>query len=121
MSFSETADNRSVITRLLHRAIKETKLETLDRVLGSLLGALKMAALVACILGVMAAIDLEIFRDWFDKATLARPFARGTDVLVALIPQDYRDHANEGIREAREQIQQKITDAAVDALKGEKK
>ncbi len=107
------------ITRLIHKTIKATKLETLDRLLGALLGAAKMAALVACVLGVMAAIDLEIFREWFDQASLAKPFARGTDVAVGLIPQDYRDHANDGIRQAREQLQQKITDAAADAIKGE--
>lgn len=107
------------ITRLLHKAIKATKLETVDRLLGALLGAAKMAALVACICGVLVALDLAIFREWFDQASLARPFAKGTEAAVSWIPQDYRDHANEGIQQAREQLQQKITDAAIDTLKDE--
>ena len=52
------------LTRLLHKAIKATKLETLDRLLGALLGVVKMAAIVACICAVMAALDLQIFKDW---------------------------------------------------------
>lgn len=106
-----------LLTRLLHKVLKATKLEIFDRLLGALLGAAKMAAVVAGVLGVMAAIDLEIFREWFDQATLARPFAEGTDVVVNMIPQEYRDQANEGFKQIREQAQKKLAEAAADALK----
>ena len=105
------------VTHLLHKAIKASKLETLDRLLGALLGVAKMAALAACVLGVMAALDLQIFREWFDQASLAPQFARGTEVAVRWIPADFRDQANDSIQQAREQLQQKITDAAMDTLK----
>ncbi len=105
------------ITRLLHKAIKATKLETLDRLLGALLGVAKMAAIVACVCGVMAALDLQVFKDWFERAALAPYFARGTEVAVAWIPPETREQANEGIQQVRDQLQQKIADAALDAMK----
>jgi uncharacterized membrane protein required for colicin V production len=101
--------------------IKATKLETLDRLLGSVLGFLKMAALSACVLGILAALDLEIFREWFHQAAIAPEFARGTEVAVKWIPQEFRDNANESIQQVREQLEKKITDAAMDTLKGEVK
>jgi membrane protein required for colicin V production len=107
-----------LITRLLHQAIKATKLETFDRVLGALLGAAKMAAVVACVCAVMAALDLQIFKEWFEQATLAPHFAKGTEVIVGWIPQSYRDRADECIHQVREQVQQKIADAAADTLNG---
>jgi membrane protein required for colicin V production len=105
------------ITHLIHKTIKATKLETLDRLLGSLLGILKMAALSACVLGMMAALDLEIFREWFKQASIAPEFAKGTDVAVRWIPQEFRDNANDSIQQVREQLEKKITDAAMDSLK----
>src|ERR1051325_2868989 len=56
-----------LITRAIHKAIKASKLETLDRMLGGLLGAVKMAAIVACVCAVMVALDLQIFKDWFEQ------------------------------------------------------
>ncbi len=105
------------ITHLIHKAIKASKLETLDRLLGALLGVLKMSVIAAGVLGVMAALDLQIFREWFDQATLAPGFAKGTEVAVGWIPPEFREQANEGIQQVRDQLQQKITDAAMDSLK----
>src|SRR5205807_2173481 len=102
---------------LVHNAIKASKLEVVDRVLGALLGAAKMAAVMACICALMAALDLQIFKEWFEKATIAPHFAHGTEVVVNWIPQAYRDHIDQGVVEVRDQVQQRITDAAADTLK----
>lgn len=107
------------ITHLIHKLIKATKLETLDRLLGALLGIVKMAALSACVLGMMAALDLEIFREWFNQAAIAPEFAKGTEVAVGWVPKEFRDNANDSIQQVRDQLQKKITDAAMDSLKGE--
>jgi uncharacterized membrane protein required for colicin V production len=104
-------------TGMLHKAIRATRLETLDRALGSLLGIAKMGALAACILGVMAALDLQIFREWFENASIAPHFAKGTDIAVQWIPQDFREQTNENIQQVRDQLQKKLTDAALDTLK----
>jgi membrane protein required for colicin V production len=106
-----------LITRLVYQAIKATKLETLDRVLGALLGTVKMGAIVACICATMVALDLQTFKDLFAQATLAPHFAKGTDVVIGWIPQSYRDHADESVQEVRAQLQLKVADAAADAMK----
>ena len=108
-----------LLTRLLHQAIQASKLETMDRILGALLGTAKMAALAACICGLLAALDLQIFNEWFDKATIAPRFAKGTELAVGWIPQSYRDRTDEGVQQVRDQLQKKIADAAADALKGD--
>ena len=106
-----------LLTRLIHSAIKAAKLETIDRVLGAILGSVKMALIVSCICALMVALDLQIFRDWFDQATTPWYFAKGTEIAVGWIPPHYRERANEGVQEVRDQLQRRITDAAVDAMK----
>lgn len=108
-----------LITRAIHKVIEASKLELLDRVLGAVLGAIKMAAVMACVCAVMAALDLAIFRDWFEQATIAPHFAKGTQEVVSWIPQSYRDRIDAGMVEVRDQVQQRITDAAMETLKGE--
>jgi membrane protein required for colicin V production len=108
-----------IITRLIHKAIKASRLETIDRLLGAVLGAVKMAAVMACVCAVMAALDLQIFKEWFEQATIAPHFAKGTEAVVSWVPQSYRDRIDEGVMEIRQQLHQRITDAAIDTLKGD--
>ena len=105
-----------LITRLLHQAIKATKLETLDRILGALLGVAKMGAAVACICATMVAVDLPVFSNLLDQATLAPYFAKGTDVAISWIPQSYRDRADESVQQVRDELHQKVADAAADVM-----
>lgn len=105
------------ITRMLHKVIKETKLETLDRTLGALLGAAKMGAVLAVICAIMTAVDLPAVKEWFDQATIAPYFAKGSDVAVRWIPQQYREQMDDGVEQVRDQLQKKVADAAIDALK----
>ena len=106
-----------LVTRMLHQAIKATKLELLDRILGALLGMAKMAAVVSAICAGIAAVGIPLTRDWMGKSSLAPAFARGTDVAVSLIPKEYRERLDENVQEARDQLQKKATDVAMDALK----
>jgi hypothetical protein len=78
-----------------------------------------MAALSACVLGMMAALELQIFRDWFTQAAIAPEFAKGTDVAVRWIPHEFRENANDTIQQVREQLEKKLADAAMDTLKGD--
>ena len=104
-------------TRLLHSAIKASKLETLDRMFGALLGAVKMAVLAACVCGMLAALDLPVVKEWFEQAVIAPHFVKGTEAVVCWIPQSSRDHLDEGVQQVREQVQKKVTDAAFETLK----
>jgi membrane protein required for colicin V production len=108
-----------LITRLIHKAIKATKLEMMDRVLGGVLGTLKMAAVVSCVCAVLTALALPLFQEWFEQSTLAPYFAKATEAVISWVPQDYRDKADEGVQQVRDQLQKKITDAALDTLKGD--
>jgi membrane protein required for colicin V production len=106
-------------TRLLHKAIKASKLETFDRLLGALLGAAKMAAVAAGICAVMVALDMEIFKEWFAEAKIAPAFAKGSDVAVRMIPPQYREQIDDGVEQVRDQMQKKVADAAADAVRAE--
>ncbi|MBI3823786.1 MAG: CvpA family protein, partial [Planctomycetes bacterium] len=108
-----------VLTRLAHQAIKIANLETWDRVLGALLGAAKMTAIVACVCATMASLSLPIFQDWFDRATIAPALARATRTVVSGVPQSYRDRIDDGITQVRTQLQDKAGDAAADVVRGE--
>jgi membrane protein required for colicin V production len=106
-----------LITRLIHKAIKATKLEMMDRVLGALLGTVKMAAVVSCLCAVLTALALPLFQEWFEQSTLAPYFARGTELAIGWVPQEYRDKADDGVQQVRDQLQKKLADAAIDTLK----
>ena len=106
-----------LITRLIHQAIKATKMEMMDRVLGSLLGAAKMAGVVSCVCAVLTALALPLFKEWFEQSTLAPYFAKGTEIAIRWVPQEYRDKADEGVQQVRDQLQKKLADAAIDTLK----
>jgi membrane protein required for colicin V production len=108
-----------LITRLLHKAIKATKLETMDRLLGALLGVAKMAAVVSCVCAVLTALALPLFQEWFEQSTLAPYFAKGTELAIGWVPQEYRDKADDGVQQVRDQLQKKLADATIDTLKAE--
>jgi membrane protein required for colicin V production len=106
-----------LITRLIHQAIEATQLKTVDRLLGALLGAAKMGVIVACVCALMVAMALPTVQDWFEHSTLAPHFARGTETVVSWVPQSSRDRIDDAVSHARGQLQQKLVDAAGDALK----
>jgi uncharacterized membrane protein required for colicin V production len=105
------------LTLLLHKAIKATRLETMDRVLGALLGMAKMSAVVSLACAGLVALALPMTQAWLDQSLFARPFARGTEIVFGMIPQDYRDRVQDGVQQARDQLQKKGIDAAVEHLK----
>ncbi len=94
-----------LFTRLLHKAIKATHLELLDRLLGALLGAAKMGAVVAAACLGLASLAVPTTEDWLAHSTLAPLFARGAETAVAMIPEDYRDRASEGLEQVKETLQ----------------
>jgi uncharacterized membrane protein required for colicin V production len=108
-----------LLTRLAHQAIKASNLETWDRVLGALLGAAKMTAVAACICAVLASLALPIFQEWFDKATIAPALAKGTKAVVGWVPQSYHDRIDDGVTQVRQQMREKIADAAADVVRAE--
>ena len=99
-----------LITNMLHKAIKATKLEMVDRLLGALLGAAKMGVIVSIVCACLTALALQTTQNWVDQSTLASPFARATSVMIGLIPQEYRHRFDENFHLARDQMQKKVAD-----------
>lgn len=89
-------------TRLLHKAIKATDLEILDRLLGALLGTAKMSAGVAAACLGLTALALPTTDDWLAQSTLAPLFARVGERVLAMIPPEYRDRAGAEVEQMRQ-------------------
>jgi len=108
-----------ILTRIVHKIIKDSKLETYDRMLGALLGIVKASALVACICGVMAAMELQSFRQLFEQTEIAPYFAKSGDLAATWFPQSARDRVDEGVQQIRDELEKKIQEATLEALKAE--
>jgi uncharacterized membrane protein required for colicin V production len=108
-----------MVARSIHNSIKETKLELLDRVLGALLGIAKMSAILCCVCAAIAALAIPMTQAWMEQSTLAPHFARGTEMMVVLIPQSCRERWDANVQEARDQLEKKAADAALDAIRGD--
>jgi uncharacterized membrane protein required for colicin V production len=106
-----------LFTRMIHTAIKAAKLETVDRILGALLGMLKMSAIVCGACAALVALGLPMTQTWVEQSTLAPHFARGMDLMIGLVPEEYRKRMDENVLQAQEQLQKKAVDAALDTLK----
>jgi membrane protein required for colicin V production len=79
-------------TRLLYKGIRAADLEIVDRLLGGLFGAAKMAMIAgACCLGT-ANYPHPTTRDWIAKSTLAPALADGMEQVLIIIPEDYKEN-----------------------------
>ena len=103
------------VTRLLQKSIQATKLETADRLLGAVLGAAKMTVVVAGACALIAAIALPTTREWMEKSTLAPLFAKGTEAAIAMVPEQYRHQAGEGLQQVREAVGRQAVEQVLDA------
>jgi uncharacterized membrane protein required for colicin V production len=109
------------LTRLLHRTIQATKLESLDRLMGAALGTGKMVLLLAPACAGLAYLALPITQEWMEKSTLAPLLARGMHDALVVIPEDYRHQAEESIQHVRDRLQNEAVDRALDAIGDELK
>jgi membrane protein required for colicin V production len=108
-----------LFTQLLHETIKASKLEFVDRVLGALLGMAKMAAIVSAVCAALVFLALPVTQTWMEESAFVPLFAEGTDAMIGLIPRELRDRLDENLGQARDHLRKRVTDAAVDTLKGE--
>ncbi len=104
-----------LLTRLVDGAIRAARLEMFDRLLGALLGAAKMAVVVAGVCSVLAAMTTPTTREWMEQSTLAPLFARGTEAAIALVPDVYRAQAGETVGQMRGMLQRQAMEQAIDA------
>ncbi len=107
------------LSRLLYKAVRETRLEVFDRLAGAALGALKMALLLAPVCALLAFLALPITDEWMKQSTIAPLLAKGLQRALVMVPEEYKDQAKVTVEQAREQLRHEATDRAIDLLKVE--
>lgn len=103
-----------LLTGLLHRTIKAAHLDLVDRVLGALLGAAKVGAVVAVACAALGALSLPQARECMAHSALAPLFARGTEAGLELVPDEYRSRVGEGLQTLRDSLQPNLPRPAPD-------
>jgi uncharacterized membrane protein required for colicin V production len=107
------------LTRFLHNAIRASKLEFIDRCMGSVLGAAKIAILLVPVCAGLAYLSMPITQEWMSQSLLAPVFSRGFEGAIALIPGEYREHAQESVQHLRTYVQRQATDRTLDLFRDE--
>jgi membrane protein required for colicin V production len=105
------------LSRLLYRMVRATKLETLDRIGGALLGAFKMAVILAPVCALLSFLALPTTEQWMSQSTIAPWLAKGLQEALVLVPQSYKKQAQESVEHVREQLKHEAADRAVDLIK----
>lgn len=105
------------LSRLIYRLVRATKLETLDRVGGAILGAFKMALILAPVCALLAMLSLPATDDWMNQSKIAPVMARGMNVALTMVPEQYKTQAKESVDHVRDRLQDHAADKAIDLLK----
>ena len=79
-------------TRLLCRGIRASDLALLDRLLGGLFGACKMALILGACCLAAANYPHPLTREWLTKSSLAPAFADGMEHVLVVIPDEYKEN-----------------------------
>jgi membrane protein required for colicin V production len=79
-------------TRLLYQGIRAADLEVVDRLLGGLFGAGKMALILGACCLAAANYPHALTREWMEKSALAPGFADGMEHVLIVIPEDYKEN-----------------------------
>jgi membrane protein required for colicin V production len=102
------------LSRLLYKVVRETKLEFLDRLAGAALGAIKMILILAPVCALLAYLSLPTTDEWLNRSTIAPVLARGVNIAVVLVPEKYKNQAQESVDDLRDRLQHEAVDRAFD-------
>jgi membrane protein required for colicin V production len=105
------------LSRLIYKVAHATKLETLDRIGGAVLGAFKMTLVLAPICALLAVLSLPTTDGWMHQSKIAPVLAKGLHVALALVPENYKTQAQESVDTVRDRLQDRAADKAFDLLK----
>ncbi len=89
-------------TRLVYKGIKASDLEILDRLLGGVFGAGKMALVLGATCLAAANYPHPTTRDWLAKSNLAPAFANGMEHVLLVIPDEYKENLRDTLVSLRE-------------------
>jgi uncharacterized membrane protein required for colicin V production len=99
---------------LLDQAIRAVRLEPVDRLLGAGMGALKMALLVAAVCLGLSAYPNPTTKEVLEKSTLAPVLAEGMEMVLLVIPQEYKTELCNGLKNLREYARSRLEQARKD-------
>lgn len=104
-----------LVTLALQRALRATKLKTLDRVLGAGFGLLKVTLLVGAVLLLVALYSTPQTDAAMADSKIAPVLLEGMRAVVVAVPQDYKDQLNSSLERIRKEGAQRadqLRDAA---------
>ena len=89
-------------TRLLHAGIRATELEGMDRLLGAMFGAAKMAIILGGCCLTAINYGQATTRAWLEKSTLATSLADAAEHAVTVIPDEYKENLRDTLISLRD-------------------
>jgi membrane protein required for colicin V production len=90
------------IVWLLDRFIRAVRLETMDRLLGALVGACKIGLILAAVCLGVTAYPHPLTKEVMEKSTLAPVLAEGMEMILLVIPEEYKSELCTGLKNLRE-------------------
>ena len=101
------------LSRLIYKVAHATKLETLDRIGGAVLGAFKMTLVLAPICALLAWMSPP----WTEQSKIAPVFSQGLKEALVWVPENYKTQAQESVDAVRDRLQNRAADKTFDLLK----
>ncbi|MCI0465322.1 MAG: CvpA family protein [Gemmataceae bacterium] len=86
-------------TLLLERGMKGARLQTLNRLLGALLGATKAGLILGAIFLALRSLPSQSTQEMVQRSTMASLLAKGTENLVVVLVGDYQDKLRGGVED----------------------
>jgi membrane protein required for colicin V production len=91
-------------TRLLERGVEAAQLQFYNRLLGAVLGAVKMTLFLGAICFGLQHVPVQEAHQIINDSPVARVLAQGTTVLVNAIPERFKHNLFNGWQEVRDQV-----------------
>jgi uncharacterized membrane protein required for colicin V production len=101
-------------TRLLYEGIRAADLELLDRLLGGLFGAGKMALILGACCLAAANYPHSATRGWMTKSALAPAFAEGMEHVLIIIPDEYKENLRGTLVSLRDLLSRPVPEPPLD-------
>jgi membrane protein required for colicin V production len=87
---------------LLDRAVRAVRLEPIDRLLGAAMGGLKIGLVLAGVFLGLSAYPHPLSKEIMDRSALAPVLAEGMEMIVLVIPEEYRTELCAGLATLRD-------------------
>jgi membrane protein required for colicin V production len=92
-----------IITLVLERGVRATRLKTLDRILGAGFGVLKATLLIGAVMMGLAIYSTPQTDAAMSESKLAPVFLEGMRAVAVAVPQDYKDQFNIALERIRQE------------------